>query len=102
MKSPWYFMPFIAVYKTVFFILTLPFYILKYFYLGLCYVSKIFYKYITMFVKIVGVCLYSGIKGLSVLLVYFIQALEGFIQFVIKYIFKGKKILLINMFHVKR
>ncbi len=89
MKSPWYFMPFIAVYKTVFFILTLPFYILKYFYLGLCYVSKIFYKYITMFVKIVGVCLYSGIKGLSVLLVYFIQALEGFIQFVIKYIFKG-------------
>lgn len=45
MKKPWYFMPFIAVYKIVFFVLLLPFYIVKYTCISLPIIGKFLYKH---------------------------------------------------------
>lgn len=75
MKKPWYYMPFIAVYKTVFLLLRLPFYCCKYFCLGFYEVSKRFYGYIVIGIKGIGNGVYIGGKLFISFFLYICQYL---------------------------
>lgn len=69
MNKPWYFMPFIFVYKFVFFILLLPWNIIKYSPKAVVILSHFFYKYIikniAMGIKNLLLILFTGIKKIS-------------------------------------
>ncbi|MDD3341289.1 MAG: type II secretion system F family protein [Bacilli bacterium] len=70
MNKPWYFLPFIFVYKVVFFILLLPFNVIKFIVEYIPYVGYYFYKYVIM----------NVIKGMGMLCIAVYKAISFVIQ----------------------
>lgn len=89
MKKPWYFMPFIAVYKMVFFILLLPFYIVKYAGKSLPAIGFFLYRYVLIpFCITLKKGFIYFVKGIQAVGLFLFRVLLSFVKLVIIGIYK--------------